>query len=78
MAEVVATVADGIATWDGMVYKLWQMLLPFICADGMATGSTVYCILSYFISLFISHLLIVFVYYFILSSELLNRTSSYM
>ena len=53
-------------------------------ADVMATGSTVYivcCIifihLFYFTSFFIVFILHLFGFYFILSSELLSRTSSH-
>ena len=58
--------------------------VPSFVADGIATGSTVYCILFYLFYI-VSHFCFVFVYlflfilfHFILSSEKLNRTSSHM
>ena len=39
IADVVVIVADGIATWDGMVCL--EDIIAFV-ADGIATRSTVY------------------------------------
>ena len=46
MADVIATVADGIATQDGMILIMADVI-AFV-ADGMATGSIAYLILFYY------------------------------
>ena len=42
VADVIATVADGIATFVGM-FKLWQMLLPLLHMEKLLSVGMYHC-----------------------------------